>query len=161
MTTKEIVDRNGRRFDWTECNGHGWFHSIVKTFFPRDIETVMEKIKTLEMRDDDVLICTFPKTGKSLLVGCVMRRICDQVKFKKYLIVNLVFPPRFLSGNFFLIAPFSRPLPTFTFVSVFPTTSETNSALQSHKTIKGLRISFRTVNILNTNYSKGSLKRPE
>ena len=64
MITKEIVDRKGKRFEWTECNDHGWFKSIVDTFFPTGIETVMSQIKTLELREDDVLICTFPKAGK-------------------------------------------------------------------------------------------------
>ena len=64
MTTKEIVDRKGRRFEWIECNGIGLFRKIIETFFPTGLEAKLRQIKSMELREDDVLICTYPKAGK-------------------------------------------------------------------------------------------------
>ena len=63
MTTKEILDRKGRRFKWTEYNEHGWFESIANMLFPMGMESKMKQLKKMELRKDDVLICTFPKSG--------------------------------------------------------------------------------------------------
>ena len=63
MTTKEITDRQGRRFIWNEYDGIGFHTEIVAKLMPDGIEAKINEIRKLEIRDDDLMICTFPKAG--------------------------------------------------------------------------------------------------
>ena len=62
-TSKTIADRKGRQFKWCEHNGHGFFEVFSKLMVPEGWEAKLKKIKSLDIRDDDILICTFPKSG--------------------------------------------------------------------------------------------------
>ena len=63
MDLREIVDRKGRKFSWDEADGYGWFIEISKNSFGSRLRPQMDKVKSFEMRHDDVLICAFPKAG--------------------------------------------------------------------------------------------------
>ena len=63
MPLKTIVDRKGRQFKWCEDNGHGFFEVFSNVLVPDGWEAKMKQIKTLDIRDDDILVCTFPKSG--------------------------------------------------------------------------------------------------
>ena len=63
MNIKEIVDRKGRTFHWDEADGYGWFVEMSKATFKKDLEEQMAQVKNFQMKDDDVLICAFPKAG--------------------------------------------------------------------------------------------------
>ena len=66
MPVKEIIDRKGRRFKWTEIEGHAWpVTSGPNVYFPQGPETQFKEIKKLVIKDDDVMICAYPKAGKS------------------------------------------------------------------------------------------------
>ena len=64
MNLKEITDRKGRKYLWDECNGHGQFHDLQKIFYPNETAGVLEYVKRMEIREDDIFICTYPKAGK-------------------------------------------------------------------------------------------------
>ena len=64
MPLKEIVDRKGRRFTWIEYDVHSFPNGVRNVYFPQDPEKHLKAVKSLEIRDSDVLICTFPKAGR-------------------------------------------------------------------------------------------------
>ena len=64
MPLKEITDRKGRRFTWIEIGVHNWPLSGSNVYFPQDPEKQLKEVKSIEIRDNDVLICTFPKAGR-------------------------------------------------------------------------------------------------
>lgn len=63
MATKTITDRNGNQFEWSEHDGHGFFSAATNKLIPEGWEAKIKEIKALELRNDDVMICTFPKAG--------------------------------------------------------------------------------------------------
>ena len=63
MPLKEITDRKGPRFTWVEIGVHSWPLSVSNLYFPQDPEKQLKEVKSFEIRDNDVLICTFPKAG--------------------------------------------------------------------------------------------------
>ena len=63
MPVKTIVDRKGRQFEWDEYNGHGNFEVNRKFFIPQGYEAKLKQIKELDIREDDILVCTYPKSG--------------------------------------------------------------------------------------------------
>ena len=63
MPVKTIVDRKGRQFEWDEYNGHGIFEVNRKIFIPQGYEAKLKQIKELDIREDDILVCTYPKSG--------------------------------------------------------------------------------------------------
>lgn len=63
MDLREIVDRKGRKFSWDEADGYGWFIEMSKNSFGSRLRDQMDKVKSFEMRNHDVLICAFPKAG--------------------------------------------------------------------------------------------------
>ena len=63
MPLKTIVDRKGREFKWEEYNGHGAFEITSKKLIPDGWEAKMQQIRAIDIRDDDILVCTFPKSG--------------------------------------------------------------------------------------------------
>ena len=63
MATKTITDRNGNQFEWSEHDGHGFFSAATNKLIPEGWEAKIKEIKALEFRNDDVMICTFPKAG--------------------------------------------------------------------------------------------------
>ena len=63
--TKDITDRKWRHLKWTECAGLGWWENMAKVIFPEGIEAKLRTLTALDIRDDDVMICTFPKAGLS------------------------------------------------------------------------------------------------
>ena len=64
MPLKEITDKNGRCFTWWEYGGHFGPANARTVYFPQDPETQLKDLRTFEIRDNDVLICTFPKAGR-------------------------------------------------------------------------------------------------
>ena len=64
MNTREITDRKGRHFLWSEFDGLGYFSGFVKRFAPQGLDAKYAEVRNLEMRDDDLMICTYPKTGR-------------------------------------------------------------------------------------------------
>ena len=64
MPLKEVIDRKGRRFTWIEIGVHNWPLSGSNVYFPQDPEKQLKEVKSFEIRDNDVLICTFPKAGR-------------------------------------------------------------------------------------------------
>ena len=66
MDIKEIADRKGRQFKWDESGGHGWFVQFSKNYLKTGWKGTLHDIKNLELRDDDVIICTYPKAGVML-----------------------------------------------------------------------------------------------
>ena len=71
---KECEDRQGRKFTWlgTEDGTYGIFKEIAEKQMGNDryLQTVVD-IKQLELRDNDVMICTFPRAGMHFI-----RRTC-------------------------------------------------------------------------------------
>ena len=63
MNIKEITDRKGRTFKWDESAGHGWFVEFSRNYFRNGWSQTLKEVKAIEIRDDDVMICTFPKSG--------------------------------------------------------------------------------------------------
>ena len=63
---KEIEDRQGRKFTWlgTEDGNYGVFKEIAEKQMgdERHLQAIVD-VKQLELRDDDVMICTFPRAG--------------------------------------------------------------------------------------------------
>lgn len=66
MPLKTITDRKGRQYTWNEYDGHGFFDDVSHFLVPEGWEAKMKSIKSLEIRDDDICICTYPKAGNIL-----------------------------------------------------------------------------------------------
>ena len=64
MNVKEIVDRKGRTFQWDDSDEYGWFVELSTNFVKDGMAAEMKKVKNLDLRADDVMLCAFPKTGK-------------------------------------------------------------------------------------------------
>ena len=94
MNIKEITDRKGRTFKWDESAGHGWFVEFSRNYLKDSWKQTLEEVKALELRDDDVMICTFPKSGNiteprheiSNNVVCVTSKALDQPAHMRSLI---------------------------------------------------------------------------
>ena len=63
MPLKTITDRKGHQFRWDEYEGHGALEIISQFLIPEGFEAKIKQIKTLAIRDDDIMVCTFPKAG--------------------------------------------------------------------------------------------------
>ena len=63
MNLKEITDSKGRTFLWDEADGYGWFADMSKHNLKNGLRDQMTMVKNFEMRNEDVLICAFPKAG--------------------------------------------------------------------------------------------------
>lgn len=63
MSVKEITDRQGRKFKVTTYDGHAMFRMVEEKLLPLGLEARLKEINNLKMRDDDIMICTFPKAG--------------------------------------------------------------------------------------------------
>ena len=63
MSVEEITDRQGKRFQFTTYDGHSLFRMVEEKLLPLGLEARLKELKSLNMREDDVLICTFPKAG--------------------------------------------------------------------------------------------------
>ena len=63
MPIKEITDRKGRQFKWDVYDEHGFPAEIMEKIVPAGIEAKLNEVKQLELRDDDIMVCTFPKAG--------------------------------------------------------------------------------------------------
>lgn len=65
------IERNnrqkGEKILWEEYNAVGQFHDILKRFYRKGLREQIEGVNNLECREDDVIVCNFPKTGKMLL----------------------------------------------------------------------------------------------
>ena len=48
-------------------DGHTMFGMVEEKLLPSGLEARLKEIKSLTMREDDVMICTFPKAGE--LIG--------------------------------------------------------------------------------------------
>ena len=55
-------DRKGRTWSWSGNERLGAFAELAEQE-SRGLEEKLSDVKGLEIRDDDVMICTFPKTG--------------------------------------------------------------------------------------------------
>ena len=66
FTEKEYVDRQGRKFAWvgTENGTFGAFKEWAEKQMgnERFLQRIVD-VKQLELRDDDIMICTYPRTG--------------------------------------------------------------------------------------------------
>jgi len=58
MSLVEIPDDAGDLFPCVEHDGH-----IFPTFEPVDI---IENLSSIDIRDDDIIICAYPKSGESI-----------------------------------------------------------------------------------------------
>ena len=106
MNGKEIVDRKGRKFTWDEADGYGWFVEMPENTFGGRLRDQMEKLKNFEMRDDDVMICAFPKAGTNWvweMASMVQRgeakydpnfKVAAMLEFRSLRVLNSVAPPR-------------------------------------------------------------------
>ena len=65
MSVKEITDRQGRNFQVTTYDGHTMFRMVEEKLLPLGLAARLKELKNLTIRDDDVMICTFPKAGRS------------------------------------------------------------------------------------------------
>ena len=77
---KECEDRQGRKFTWlgTEDGTYGIFKEIADKQMgnERHLQMIVD-IKQLELRDDDVMICTYPRAGMHLIfVSAFITRTC-------------------------------------------------------------------------------------
>ena len=63
MCTREIVDRKGRSFLFSEYDGLGFWETVAKKIAPQGLEAKFKEIQNLAIREDDVFVCTYPKTG--------------------------------------------------------------------------------------------------
>lgn len=68
MNIKEITDRYGRTFAWDGHDGTGQFQEITDKFLNMEMKEKLCEVKLFEMRDDDVIICAYPKAGWSLFL---------------------------------------------------------------------------------------------
>lgn len=73
---KEITDRKGKKFLWEEYNAVGQFHDILKRFYRNGLREQIEGVKNLECREDDVIVCNFPKTGTHWIweIACMVAK---------------------------------------------------------------------------------------
>ena len=106
MDIKEIVDRKGRQFSWDEADGYGWFIEMSKNSFNGRMRDQMAKVKNFEMREDDVLICAFPKAGTNWvweMASMVLRgepeyeknfKLVSMLEFRATSILNSLPAPR-------------------------------------------------------------------
>ena len=66
LAQKEYEDRQGRKLTWlgTEDGTYGVFKEIAEKQVgnERHLQMIVD-IKQLELRDDDVMICTYPRAG--------------------------------------------------------------------------------------------------
>ena len=66
---KEYVDRQGRKFVWvgTEDGTYGVFKELAEKQMGNEsfLKSIVD-VKQLELRDDDVMICTYPRAGNTL-----------------------------------------------------------------------------------------------
>ena len=81
MPLKEIIDKYGRKFTWHECNGHAMLDKVVDLLLPQGLEARLEEIKNLEIRDDDIMVCTFPKAGLLLFLSSFLSILSDCLSF--------------------------------------------------------------------------------
>ena len=63
MPVTTFTDRKGRQYEWDGYHGHGWFRAVTKRVLPHGWEARMKDVKSLEIRNDDIMICSFPKAG--------------------------------------------------------------------------------------------------
>ena len=67
IVEKEITDRKGRKFNWQgpENGLSGTFSEMLKQR-KRGLAQMLQDVKNLELRDDDIMVCTFSKSGKHI-----------------------------------------------------------------------------------------------
>lgn len=63
MSIKEITDRYGRTFAWDEHDGTGQFQELTDGFLKMEMKDKLHEVKLYEMRNDDIIICAYPKAG--------------------------------------------------------------------------------------------------
>lgn len=65
IVEKEITDRKGRKFPMLgpENGVFVAFKEMVEKQVKKDIGQTIKDVKSLEMREDDIMICCYPKTG--------------------------------------------------------------------------------------------------
>ena len=68
MSIKEITDRYGRTFAWDEHDGTGQFQELTDGFLKMEMKDKLHEVKLYEMRNDDIIICAYPKAGLSLFI---------------------------------------------------------------------------------------------
>lgn len=112
MPLKEIIDKYGRKFTWHECNGHAMLDKVVDLLLPQGLEARLEEIKNLEIRDDDIMVCTFPKAGTHWIweiVSMVTKgqaeyatntKTASMIDFIPIEVLNSLPSPRILNSHF-------------------------------------------------------------
>ena len=106
MDFKEFVDRKGRKFAWDEADGYGWFSEMTKNLLENPLRNQMDKVMGFEMRDDDVLVCAFPKAGTNWVweMASMIKRgeakydanfkVNAMLEFRSLRVLNSIPPPR-------------------------------------------------------------------
>ena len=74
MTTFEVTDRKGRTWAWEQSGPHGDFAEATAHYMKNGWEARLQQVKDMELRDDDVIICAYPKSGKR-----ISGRICISI----------------------------------------------------------------------------------
>ena len=68
FAVKNITDRQGRQFGWVGADDgtYGVFKEIADKQVGNPLKGLCD-VKELELRDDDVMVCTYPRTGVSFI----------------------------------------------------------------------------------------------
>ena len=118
MNVIKFVDRKGRTFNWDEADGYGWFLEMSYNMLKNGFKDEMTKVKNFEMRDDDVLICAFPKAGTNWVWEMVSMVRRGKPEFERNFKLAAMLEMRTLESLNSLQSP--RVLNTHVYPSCFP-----------------------------------------
>ena len=66
----EKYDQEGNHINFVRYRGH-----IFAKGFPKDVETRLDQIQKMEIREDDIILVEFPKSGTEIICN-VLRCLC-------------------------------------------------------------------------------------
>lgn len=118
MNLKEVTDRKGRKYLWDEYDGQGQFDIHLRKVLKAGMKEKVQEVRTLELREDDVMVCAYPKTGTNWLWEIVSMVLKGKPEYESYLKMAVMFD--IMSTEFLDTLPSPRVLNTHLYTSYLP-----------------------------------------